>query len=122
MVLVSPGPTIVAAAPPPGPLAAGRAKVIGHPFVFGCTGSSFGSDVHATDRIFKCCCHYVLLFNSDIFNQFRIYSDRFIRRNNWALIATMMVLRDISNAPTAGESRIPAQARTPAASGNATTL
>jgi hypothetical protein len=38
------------------------------------------------------------------------------------LIATMTVLADISTAPTAVASRMPAQARTPAASGIATML
>jgi len=38
------------------------------------------------------------------------------------LIATMMVLSDMRMAPTAGESRIPHGASTPAARGRATTL
>jgi hypothetical protein len=41
---------------------------------------------------------------------------------DWALIATMIVLRDINSAPTAGVSRIPIGARMPAAKGKATTL
>jgi len=45
-----------------------------------------------------------------------------VRRSNCAFTATMMVLSDISTAPTAGDSRIPCRARTPAASGIATTL
>ena len=47
---------------------------------------------------------------------------KLIRRKNWALIATMTVLSDISTAPIAGESRMPTGASTPAASGSATTL
>lgn len=44
------------------------------------------------------------------------------RRSSWALMATMIVLRDMNRAPMAGESRIPTGARMPAASGRATTL
>src|SRR5215216_1685381 len=47
---------------------------------------------------------------------------RLTLRNNCALIATTIVLTDISNAPTAGESRIPQLAKTPAANGMATML
>ena len=43
-------------------------------------------------------------------------------RKNWALMATITVLSDIKRAPTAGESRKPKGASTPAASGSATTL
>ena len=46
----------------------------------------------------------------------------FARRSSCALIATITVLRDISTAPIAGDSTIPRPARTPAASGMATTL
>ncbi len=45
-----------------------------------------------------------------------------VRRSNCALSATMIVLTDISNAPTAGEIRMFHGASTPAASGSATTL
>lgn len=45
-----------------------------------------------------------------------------VRFSNWALIATMTVLADMSTAPAAGVSRIPHAARTPAASGIATIL
>ena len=44
------------------------------------------------------------------------------RRSSCALIATMIVLSDMSTAPTAGERTIPHGARTPAASGMATML
>jgi hypothetical protein len=44
------------------------------------------------------------------------------RRKSCALIATMMVLSDMSTAPSAGFSRTPHLARTPAASGIATML
>jgi hypothetical protein len=44
------------------------------------------------------------------------------RRSNCALTATMTVLSDIRMAPTAGESTIPTDARTPAASGIARML
>ena len=44
------------------------------------------------------------------------------RLNSWAFKATMTVLRDMNNAPTAGESRIPNGASTPAANGRATRL
>ena len=44
------------------------------------------------------------------------------RRSSWALTATTTVLSDISTAPTAGESTIPLEASTPAASGMAMTL
>ena len=45
-----------------------------------------------------------------------------ILRSNWALSATMMVLKDIRSAPTAGESTMPQFANTPAANGMATML
>jgi hypothetical protein len=54
------------------------------------------------------------------FEDSRDYSG--ILRSNWALSATMIVLKDISSAPTAGESRIPQFANTPAANGMATML
>src|SRR5215207_9248262 len=44
------------------------------------------------------------------------------RRSSWALIATITVLSDMRTAPTAGDSRIPWLASTPAASGMAITL
>jgi hypothetical protein len=44
------------------------------------------------------------------------------RRSSCALIATMTVLADISTAANAGGSRIPLDARTPAAKGIATML
>lgn len=44
------------------------------------------------------------------------------RRNSCALTATITVLNDMSTAPTAGESRMPCRAITPAASGIAITL
>ena len=44
------------------------------------------------------------------------------RRSSCALAATMIVLSDIRMAPTAGESTTPANAKTPAASGIASTL
>ena len=44
------------------------------------------------------------------------------RRRSCALIATMIVLSDMSTAPTAGDNTIPHGASTPAASGIATTL
>lgn len=44
------------------------------------------------------------------------------RRRVWAFDATTIVDSDISTAPTAGLNEIPAQASTPAANGNATTL
>ncbi len=50
------------------------------------------------------------------------HPERSARLRNWALIATMTVLADINTAPTAGESKIPIGARTPAASGSANTL
>lgn len=43
-------------------------------------------------------------------------------RNRRALMATMMVERDMNTAPTAGERTTPTGARTPAASGSANTL
>ncbi len=43
-------------------------------------------------------------------------------RSNWALMATMMVLNDINNAPTAGEMMIFQGASTPAARGRAMML
>ena len=46
----------------------------------------------------------------------------FARRSSCALIATITVLSDISTAPTAGESRMPARANTPAARGMAMML
>ena len=46
----------------------------------------------------------------------------FARRSSCALTATMMVLSDISTAPTAGDSTTPHGASTPAASGIATML
>lgn len=46
----------------------------------------------------------------------------FTRRSSCALIATMMVLTDISTAPTAGASTSPKGANTPAASGMAAML
>lgn len=51
-----------------------------------------------------------------------LYADRTVLLSNCALIATTIVLMDISNAPTAGESRIPQLTSTPAASGMATML
>ena len=47
---------------------------------------------------------------------------KLVRLINWALIATMIVLSDINTAPTAGESKMPKGARTPAARGKAITL
>ena len=47
---------------------------------------------------------------------------RSVRRSSWAFTATITVLRDISTAPTAGESTMPCPASTPAASGIATML
>ena len=44
------------------------------------------------------------------------------RPSSWAFSATTTVDTDISTAPSAGESRIPARASTPAASGMATAL
>jgi hypothetical protein len=45
-----------------------------------------------------------------------------VLRINWALIATMTVLSDMSTAPTAGDSSIPKGANTPTANGKAITL
>jgi hypothetical protein len=45
-----------------------------------------------------------------------------VRLSNCALTATITVLSDMSTAPMAGDSRIPARASTPAASGIATML
>src|SRR6185503_15099886 len=45
-----------------------------------------------------------------------------VRRSNWALTATTIVLRDIKTAPTAGWRSIPHGASTPAARGMAATL
>jgi len=47
---------------------------------------------------------------------------RSTRRRSWALSATTIVDADMRMAPTAGDRVIPAHARTPAASGMATTL
>src|SRR6266545_309622 len=44
------------------------------------------------------------------------------RRSSCAFRATTTVLADIRSAPTAGASRMPSEARAPAASGIATTL
>jgi len=44
------------------------------------------------------------------------------RPSSWAFSATTTVDTDMSTAPSAGESRIPARASTPAASGMATAL
>ena len=44
------------------------------------------------------------------------------RRNNWAFNATITVLSDINNAPTAGDNNMPNGARTPAANGMAMML
>lgn len=52
----------------------------------------------------------------------RAADHRRTRRSSWAFTATMMVLKDISTAPTAGVRMMPHGASTPAASGIATML
>lgn len=52
----------------------------------------------------------------------RYHFARSNRRISWALTATITVLSDMNSAPSAGESRIPHGARTPAARGSATML
>ena len=53
-------------------------------------------------------------------NTGRVYNRTW--RRSWALIATMIVLSDISTAPTAGERTTPHGASTPAARGMAMML
>ena len=53
---------------------------------------------------------------------YRSWRYNLARRSNCALMATITVLSDIRMAPTAGESKMPTGASTPAASGSATTL
>jgi len=94
----------------------GTTKVVRLPLILGCPLGRFFIHFHAAYEIFS---HHLPPFHSHP----RVSQAAIVcPRSSWALTATIMVLRDISNAPTAGESRMPSGARTPAASGRAMTL
>ena len=94
----------------------GTTKIVLLPPIHGCPLGRFLIHFHAANEIF---CHRNSPFR---FSLCAPQAAIVCPRSSWALTATMMVLSDISKAPTAGESRMPSGARTPAASGRAMTL
>ena len=72
--------------------------------------------------LFSVICPALRGFHSLEENPFFVSVYKAVLRSNCALSATTIVLTDISNAPTAGERRMPQPTNTPAASGIAMML